>query len=220
MVKFNLRIEKNEEYGGFGIVFNTSRDYFEPALDGDVLAHDILEHPVTPHSNGYIDELMAIGGYLAGRVESGWMSKYGRRSNLDDLHSDIVSLATAALHADDDICPEVCNSYLQDGELMESIRSNIYKGLLEAVNDFEDGEHTYLPAKYNYDLESIEGWICKGYQLYKKRFSSNLYDTSTYLFDKIAEVCDKFLKQGEEGQTAELIINFSSLNAELIREEV
>jgi hypothetical protein len=220
MVKFILRIEEHEEYGGLGIVFNTGRDYFQPALDGDILAHDILEHPVTPHSNGYIDELMAFGGIIAGRITTGWMTRYGRRATTNWIVDDVRSLADAALNAEDNVCPEICTSYLQDSDLMDVIKTNVHKGLLDAVNEYEDEDYTRIPAEYDYDLESIVGWICRGYQLYRKRFGNNVYDVSNHLFDKISLVCNDWLKVAEEGDFAELIINFSSLNAELIREEV
>ncbi len=218
MPTFNLTIREHEEFGGNGIYFPSGRDYFQPT-NGLGLAHDILEHPVTPHVNGYIDELMAEGAFLAGRVASGWFSKFGRRVVSEDIRQSIESLTANALMYDEELCPELCTSYIQDAELMAEIRSCVYTGLLQGVNEYEDAAHSIIPSHYKFDINSIVGWICKGHQLYRKRFGNNIYETSTYLFDKIASVSGRWLDQSEEGDKARLIVDFASFNVVLIPEE-
>ena len=153
MKTYQLKI-KEHEYGGLGIVLDTGREYFEPALSGLVVAHDILEHSVNPHVNGYIDEFLALGGILAGRVDSGWCTKYGSRIISDDLKSDIESLAKNALWTDEELCPKVSRNYLQSSDMMDEIRSFVRNGIIDAVNEYEDAEYKYIPLKY------CRAWIC------------------------------------------------------------
>jgi hypothetical protein len=220
---YHLEIRENEEYGLNGIWFNSGRDYFQPATDGIGLAHDILEHPVNPHANGYIDELMALGAILAGRVDSGWWNKY-RQLNAEDLRSDICSLAISSLQCDEPLTIKSCKSYLQDSSMMQEIRSFVVKGLEEAIDEEPDNSYnsrvkiaypdTYIDLLF--DVDSIVGWICKGYQLFKKRFyNHNIYNISTYLFNKIVAASDNFLKGAELGETAKLYVNFTTMEVRL-----
>lgn len=218
MKTFHLKIREHLEFGGLGIAFNSGRDYFQPAVNGLQLAHDILEHTAEPHPNGYIDELMALGGIIAGRMSNGWTTDFGRRITYGDLSSDIFSITYSALSMGDEICPKVCKSYIQDRETMEEIRRNVKRGLVDAINENRETNYETLPSDHGFDVDSIIGWICKGHQLYRKRFN-NVYDVSTYLFDRIAILCDNWLKRGLEGETAKLMVDFASLNAQLITEE-
>ena len=222
MVKFHLAIAEHQEFGENGIIVKSqSRDYFEPALAGFTLAHDILEHTVNPHCDGYVDELMALGGLIAGRIEYGWASPYGRRITLKDISSDIYSLATASLNAMEynSFNVEKCNSYIQDKDLMAEIKTNIRQGLLEAINEYQDEEYNDIPENYNFDINSMAGHIAKGYQLFRKRFSHLGYNFID-LFNDIAKQADKFMKGAEVGQEAILTVDFknSRVNLEEIYE--
>jgi hypothetical protein len=196
MKKYSLVIKEHEEYGGLGIVVDTGRNYFEPGLDGLVVAHDILEHTIKPHSCGYIDELMAIGGYIAGRVEVGYNARGYRSASIDDVSSDIQSLVTAALNAGDDTVftsIDKCKSYLQDQWIMDKLRKNVKEGIIKAFDEWSDGEYGEKELA-DYDIDSIVGWICKGYQLFKKRFY-NMYSYD-HLFTSIRKAADKFIAGG------------------------
>jgi hypothetical protein len=214
MKTYSLTIKEHEEYGGLGIVVDTGRSYFEPGFNGLVVAHDILEHTVKPHSCGYTDELMAIGGYIAGRVACDYSSSGFRSSSIDDVSSDIQSLLTAALNedGDDNVFTKIdkCKSYLQDEWTMDKLRKTVREGIIEAVSEWTDGEYEAWRID-QYDINSIVGWICKGYQLFNKRFS---YTLRTYgyrsLFDSIRKESDQFLSNGFEGQTATLHVDFNS----------
>ncbi len=216
MKTYSLTIKEHEEYGGLGIVVDTGRNYFEPGMDGLVVAHDILEHTVKPHYCGYTDELMAIGGYIAGRVQVGYNSRGYRSASIDDVSNDIQSLFDAALNEDGDnnnfTSIEKCNSYLQDQWIMDKLRKNVKEGIIEALDEWSDGECGERELVY-YDINSIVGWICKGYQAFNKRFS---YTLRTYgyrsLFDSIRKESDRFLSNAFEGQTATLHVDFSSCN--------
>jgi hypothetical protein len=212
MKKYSLVIKEHEEYGGLGIVVDTGRDYFEPGLDGLVVAHDILEHTIKPHSCGYTDELMAIGGYIAGRVEVGYNARGYRSASIDDVSSDIQSLVNAALNDYNDIIftqIEKCNSYLQDQWIMDKLRKNVKEGIIKGLDEWSGGEYGEKELA-DYDIDSIVGWICKGYQMFKKRFS-NMYSYD-HLFTSIRKAADKFIADGIEGQTATLHVDFSSCN--------
>jgi hypothetical protein len=214
MKTYHLTIKEHEEYGGLGIVVDTGRNYFEPGLEGLVVAHDILEHTVTPHQCGYTDELMAIGGYIAGRVECAYNSRGYRSASIDDVSTDIQSLLSAALNEGGDNNDftkiDKCNSYLQDQWIMDKLRGNVKEGIIEALDEWSDGEYGEEEL-VDYDIDSIVGWICKGYQAFNRRFS---YTLRTYgywsLFDSIRKESDQFLDNAFEGQTAVLHVDFSS----------
>ena len=210
MTKFHLAIAEHQEFGENGIIVKSqSRDYFDPAQAGFTLAHDLLEHPVTPHRDGYVDELMALGGLIAGRIECGWESPYGRRINFKDISLDIYSLATASLREYNSFNVHKCNSYIQDKDLMAEIKTTIRQGLLEAINEYQDEEYNDIPENYNFDINSMAGHIAKGYQLFRKRFSHLGYNFID-LFNDIAKQADKFMKGAEVGQEAILTVDFKN----------
>lgn len=212
MKKYKITIEEHQEYGGLGLVVDTGRDYFEPAMDGLVVAHDILEHPVRPHKCGYTDELMAIGGFIAGRVEMGYNSRGYREASIDDVKQDIHSLFTSALNEEgSDNNPftniDKCKSSI-DFYTMSQLKDKVKEGILNAVAEYTDCEFEGWHIDC-YDIDSIVGWICKGYNLFNKRFNNaNICD----LFANIRSTCDRFLNDSEkdDGFKATLYVEFSS----------
>jgi hypothetical protein len=220
MKKYSITIQEHQEYGGLGIVVDTGRGYFEPAMSGLTVAHDILEHTVKPHSCGYTDELMAIGGYIAGRVENCYNSSRYRTARLDDVSSDIQSLFTAALNEDGEDNPfnniEKCNSYLQDEYTMNELKKEVKEGIMQAYDEWTDGEFEGWQID-QYDINSIVGWICVGYQQFKKRFVN--VGNYNYLFDSIKKKSDAFLSNGFEGQSATLYVDFTSCDVYIESED-
>lgn len=220
MKKYYITIQEHQEYGELGIVVDTGRGYFEPGIDGLVVAHDILEHTVKPHSCGYTDELMAIGGYIAGRVENCYNSRGYRGARLDDVSGDIQSLLSAALseNGEDNAFSEIekCNSYLQDEYIMNELKKEVKEGILRAYDEWTDNEFEGQQID-QYDINSIVGWICFGYQQFKKRFVN--VGNYNYLFDSIKKVSDAFLNNGYEGQSATLYVNFTSGDAYIESED-
>jgi hypothetical protein len=214
MKKYSLTIKEHQEYGGLGIVVDTGRNYFEPGMDGLVVAHDVLEHTVKPHHCGYTDELMAVGGYIAGRVACDYSARGYHFASIDHVSDNIFSLLIAALNedGDDNVFTKIdkCNSYLQDQWIMDKLRKNVKAGIIQALDEWSDGEYGEERLA-DYDIDSIVGWICKGYQAFNKRFS---YTLRTYgyrsLFDSIRKESDQFLSNAFEGQTATLHVDFSS----------
>jgi hypothetical protein len=209
--KFKLQIREHEEFGGMGIsIRGNGRDYFDPATAGFTLAHDILEHPIKPHYDGYVDELMAIGGLIAGRIEQYWAAPYGRTLRLEDIADDIQILALASLiNERGNFHVDKCTHRIQNADMMETIRREVRKGLLAAVNEYEDEDYQYLPRKYNFDVNSMAGHIARGYQLFKKRFGSLGYNF-VHLFDQLTKQANKFLEGAEEYQEGILTINFKT----------
>lgn len=222
MKTYKLQIRQHFEFGGNGIVFVGGlggRDYFEPGLSGEQIAHDILEHPAAPHPNGIIDELLALGGFLAGRIQHGYMNRGGRELSMDDLGSDISFMAKNCLDNSVPFCAKPCNSFLRDSETMEAVRKSVVGGLREAWQEYCDNKMLETNNIEDlFDIDSTVGWICKGVQVFRKRFSSvSIFDLSDYLFPAIAKECDKWLKGGVEvGDEAKLIVDISGMRAELI----
>ena len=205
--KYKITIEEHQEYGSLGLVVDTGRGYFEPAIDVLVVAHDILEHTIKPHSCGYTDELMALGGYLAGRVEMQYHSRRYRYASIDDIETDIQLLVDGALNEDgieDNPLTRIdkCKSYIECSWTMNKLKELVKKGILNAINYWTDDSRVN-----DYDIDSIVGWICKGYHLFNKRFINiRIYD----LFDNITKVSDNFLSNQVEGLTGTLYVEFST----------
>lgn len=222
MKTYKLQIREHWETGNPGIVFVgglNGRDYFEPGLSGEQIAHDILEHPASPNPNGIIDELLALGGFLAGRIQHGYFNRGGRRLSVDDLQSDISFMAKSCLDNSVPFCAKPCKSFLRDSETMEAIRKSVVGGLGEAWQEYCDNkmlENNNIRDLF--DVDSTVGWICKGVQMFRKRFSSvSIFDVSDHLFPTIAKECDRWLMSGiEVGDEAALIVDISGMRAELI----
>jgi hypothetical protein len=119
-------------------------------------------------------------------------------------------------------CAKPCKSFLRDSETMEAIRKSVMGGLREAWDDYLDESNVPVRGEKKiedlFDVDSTVGWICKGVQVFRKRFSSvSIFDLSDYLFPAIAKECDKWLKGGVEvGDEAKLIVDISGMRAELI----
>jgi len=227
MKTYKLQIREHFETGSPGIVFVgglNGRDYFEPGLSGEQIAHDILEHPASPHSSGIIDELLALGGFLAGRIQHGYMNRGGRELSIDDLQSDIASLARHCLISSEPFCAKPCRGFLRDSGMMGSIRKSVMGGLQEAWDEYTDDSNVVVRGEKKiedlFDVDSTVGWICKGVQMFRKRFSSvSIFDVSDYLFPTIAKECDKWLQGDVQvGDEAKLIVDISAMRAELIDE--
>lgn len=215
--RYHLLLAEHHEFGGNGIIVKSqSRDYFDPAMAGSTLAHDLLEHPVTPHCDGYVDELMALGGVIAGRIEYGWCNSYGRQLSLKGISSDIYELSTSSLGEYNSFNVPKCNSYIQDKELMAEIKTAIRKGLLESINEYEDEDEEYntIPKEYNFDIDSIAGHIAKGYQIFRKRFN-HIGHNYIYLFDEISKQADKFLAGAEVDMAAILTVDVTNCKVHL-----
>jgi len=202
MAKHKIVAEYHIESGFLGIVIRgNDRDYFEPALSGITLAHDLLEHPTKPHPNGFADELMALGAIVAGRIRTGWCNNYGRRITSEDLSSDVFSLIETC----EDLPP--CRATIRDYNDLESMRGAIQSALRDDKNENYDAP----------DLNNILGWMCKGHQAFRRRFYRlDLYNLTNYLFDQIALKAGNWLSNAIEGEEAILHLDFTNYNAEIV----
>jgi hypothetical protein len=199
---YKLQIKEHEEYGGLGVIVDTGRPYFEP-LNGTVVAHDIIEHTVKPHPCSVTDELLALGGIMAGRVEHGWDGGKRRRISSDDVAGDVARLAENCFHGQGYFCEKGASSHLKDKEIEQQIRIVVASGIKQAESEVE--------ADLDYDVNSATAWICKGYQAYKRRFRGlDGYSIANHLFDEIAVCCNKLIVDGDEGRTAFLHVEFNS----------
>jgi hypothetical protein len=225
MKTYKLQIREHFETGNPGIVFVgglNGRDYFEPGLSGEQIAHDILEHPTSPHPDGVIDELLALGGFFAGRIKHGYMNRGGRELLIDDLQSDVSSLARHCLISSEPFCAKPFRGFLRDSGTMGGIRKSVMGGLREAWDEYIDENSVVVRSEEKiediFDVNSTVGWICKGVQLFRKRFSSvSIFDVSDHLFPTIAKECDRWLMNDVEvGDEAKLIVDISGMRAELL----
>jgi hypothetical protein len=226
MKTYKLQIREHFETGNLGIVFVgglNDRDYFEPGLSGEQIAHDILEHPATAHPNGIIDELLALGGFLAGRIQHGYMNRGGRELSIDDLQSDLAYMARHCLVSSEPFCFKPCRSFLRDSAMMAEIKAAVMGGLKEAWEEYLDQSRSYADNYKKeiedlFDVQSTVSWICKGVQVFRKRFSSvSIFDVSDHLFPTIAKECDRWLTNDiEVGDEAKLIVDISGMRAELL----
>jgi len=205
---YKLQTKEHEEYEGLGVIVDTGRPYFEP-LNGTVVAHDIIEHTVRPHPCSVTDELLALGGIMAGRVEHGWvhcgvlLGGTWRRISSDDVATEVARLAVNSFHGKGYFCEKEASSHLKDKEIEQQIRIAVASGIREAELEVE--------VDLDYDVNSATAWICKGYQAYKRRFRGlDGYSIANHLFDEIAGCCNKLIVDGDEGRTAFLHVEFNS----------
>ena len=206
MPTYNLIIREHEEYGDPGIALEERPEYFEPALNGSIVAHDIVEHFSNSHENGYIDEFMAIGSVIAGRISYGWTNNFGRTFSYNVIHIDVSNLVMNSIWQDDDWMKFSCNSYIQDKAEMEAIRENVKSGIIEGYCEAE----VEVPDNLDVMVRNITGWICKGIQKFNKRFE-NKYRVSISIFTSIEKVCNNFLMESDyEGMRAKLYVNFTT----------
>jgi hypothetical protein len=213
-MKYHLSIAEHPEFGGYGIVVKGQRSYFEPAMEGLQLAHDLLEHTVTPHTCGFTDELMALGAIMAGRVDRHRNSS-GRGVNHEDIQSDVMSLARSSLWTEGGFDVGLCHSRLTDRALMASLTEIVRQGLLEAVNEYEGAAHSHLPGKYDFDIGSIVGHMVRGYQQFRKRFPDLcLFDS---LFHDITREANAWLATADPDETATLTVVLSTRQVDLER---
>jgi hypothetical protein len=208
-MKYLLEVREHTEYGEKGLIIkNIGRDHFDP-LNGQVIAHDVIEHPVKAHPNCYVDEFMALGAIVGGRIENGYLQGT-RYLSFYDITADITQLAVSSFHSGYNLVLP-CNSGLRDIEITADIRSAVRKGLASVSDEIEES--------YNFTdntVDYITGWICKGYSLFKKRFKGlQIYEICNYLFNTIKEECDLFLKSTEIGDQAILNVIFSRYHCEL-----
>ena len=206
---YNLRIEEHPEYGDNGIKWDAEgRDYFEPAIGGTQLAHDILEHPVNPHSNGLIDEFMALGALVYIRMETGYRSNrgaYSRGIEDSDVYSDIANL----LQYDDYGIPSPGRKVPHGFDLKDYFLELVDQGIKEFYGEIAYGGDKIerLPSHYK---NSIANYMAIGYRLAQKRFPCK-WDAKR-LFTAIEDAANTFLSDYKEmeGTEAVLTVNYKT----------
>jgi hypothetical protein len=179
---------------------DTGRDYFEPIARGEyfLVSHDIIEHTEVPHPDNAIDELMAIGAMLAGRLSfcmpyKKWVKD---RSYLsiekypDFLRSNSIRkigrYLTAVLgeRLDLNLLSEVCDqNYTREASFGE-VYSSIESGLAKYLESHQVTKDSVVPESYFHNIKNITNWIHHGGNLFHKRFSKPA-EVSNIVFDKI-----------------------------------
>lgn len=208
---YRLSTKRNPKTGEIGAIVDTGRGYHEP-LGAEQVAHDILEHPAKPHPDGVLDEYMALGGIIAGRVAVGHQSRGRiRPAGINDIVYDLSRLFEHRLRESRAVAPP-CRSRLDDRFLMEDIEEAVERGADMALSevDFftEDPNSLSISGR---EQRAVVGWICRGYRLYVNRF--NWPDqVAAVLFDEIVETVATWLKKyGDlEGVETTLHVDFTS----------
>jgi len=208
-MKYNLVIREHEDYGENGIVIlDGKRDYFDPALRGSQIAHDLLEHPVRAHNCGYTDELMAIGGVLWMRLDTGYSTNPYRNVSELDVASDIVSLANYYEGSKFVETNSGAKHLCHENWAMETIES-----ALDKVRGDYYAEHSQSIC---WSRSNVRSWIVEGYQRAAKRYRDlDSYNMSHGLFKEISKITDKWLKHGELEDRAVLHVTLSKYKATL-----
>lgn len=171
-----------------GLKFKGAREYFHPAVNGQVCAHDLLEHPLIPHPNPFIDELMAVGSYIAGRANNSSSPFYL-------VTSEVI---------------RILKNHEQESDLSFSLSDEV---LMEQIRACVDRAYCSL-EKPKDNSPSVVSWICKGHQRFLERFSHlDVRRVTTELFDSIDKTCTKALE--EKTLEGELRVDFSRYRATL-----
>jgi hypothetical protein len=207
-MKYQLKIEEHEEFGTNGAVILSPRfrSYHHPET-GRGIAHDIIEHPTKIHPDPFIDELLALGAVIAGRVEHGYNVTIGGIANDIEslLNSNPFSLTTDSVYTN--------NYTLKDQETVEMIRKAVATGIIDHRGMWISKYDTPL----DFDEKLIVSWICEGYTRFKKRFKNySIYNISNHVFDDITNQVGKWIKGSDIGEKADLHVNFSRYIVELI----
>lgn len=205
-MKYRLRIEEHQEYGekGVTIISPNRRDYHDPATSGFTLAHDIIEHPVNPHPDPFIDELLALGGFVAGRVENNHIS------NIYGLTTGIRGLL--------DYAPDsfMENSLYPNNTKLKSVENySKIKEAVKLVNSEYSRESEEDIVHFNDQL--VTSWVCEGYRRFKNRFRRyDAYYICNHMFPEIEKKVDYWINNAEYLDEADLFVRFSDYYVELV----
>lgn len=197
-MKYKLKICQNEQNIGAIITSPRSREYHDPVL-GLGIAHDIIEHPTKSHPDPYIDELMAIGGTIAGRLRNTYTRNwYNIQSEIAGLiYQNPESFTYNTLYPN--------KATLKNKDIVELINKSVSIAIVNAI------------PTGNVDAALIESWICEGFSRFNKRFNSySVYDITNSVFNLIRYEVDKWVKYSEEGDTADLFVDFKKYSVKLI----
>lgn len=222
IAEYRFKLEENQEFGGIGFtLLSSDREYFEPALNALQFTHDILEHPEKPHSNGYVDEFMALGGMYWVRYETSYCSpieKYSRSLEDRDVVSDIMNLLQYAWMSDDrdlPVCDRDLDDYGQD-KFDQLINSTIFDDAVELLESEMRCRDEDIPAILDWVEpleETVLRWIAVGYQETIKRYGDRDNCEIARIFEEIEIAVNRFKKDWEEYGEVEstLTINFERL---------
>lgn len=204
---YKLQIKEHEEFGTMGavILHPRARDYHDP-VEGMGIAHDIIEHSTQIHPDPFIDELIAIGGFIAGRVQN----RYD--SSMQGVGHDLYNLFQYVPDSYLKSSSYQHNRTIKDKELLDQIKTVVW-AKTSAVHI--DGER-----RIPFDENLIVSWICEGIGRYKKRFGHlDLYSVSNVLFEGIQSRVNRWVKGADYGHKANLYVNFDRYEAYLIEDD-
>ncbi|MFN5920173.1 MAG: hypothetical protein ACK45I_02615 [Bacteroidota bacterium] len=209
-MKYQLEIQEHEDSGDFGIVItNVRHPYFEPAVSGLTLAHDIVEHPFTPHQDGIADELQALAGLYWVRYLTRWQND---RLHFEPLGKEsfvfeIPRLIEPFLYHSAPAIPECELRYVRDSDFSRFMDNVIAEGIELTKREHDDAEEMIDNMSDDIKIH-FKRWMCAGYQKIRSRFPNRYF--ALEVFDQIRQVSDTWLNNCEvAGQRAELEVIIS-----------
>lgn len=219
-MKYQLEIQEHEDSGDFGIVItNVRHPYFEPAVSGLTLAHDIVEHPFTPHQDGIADELQALAGLYWVRYLTRWQND---RLHFEPLGKEsfvfeIPRLIEPFLYHSAPAIPECELRYVRDSDFSRFMDNVIAEGIELTKREHDDAEEMIDNMSDDIKIH-FKRWMCVGYQKIRSRFPNNYF--ALEVFNQIKDVSDRWLHNCEfAGQKAELEVIISREFAWLTEQE-
>lgn len=196
MKKYQIVTGVSEEYGTFGVKLVGTPDWMD-YNNGFALAHDIIEHPNVTNTNGYIDELMAIGAIIEFRLNeyNGLTPNRYRPLEEDDIINEIEFLLEGMDNIEIPSLRSRITNY-QVVDVVEEASKSLYRELEKTISKENKKQVVY--------------WVQRGIRLFKQRFRKASRHNLSIIWKQIEEKVDKFISnyKGEEGVAATLHISF------------
>lgn len=207
MTKHIIIRKEDEFYGEEGLILKARQhDGFNTDTKGPTIAHDLIEHPVNPHPDKFVDEFMALGAVAYFRDNCWAVQDFAtntRHSLAENIKADIVTLLEYYDGALSDL-PTPPISHSRNYIINESIQlafSELRKNPEWHSVDVSD----LTPAL----RRKLAGWMALGERRFKERFQRHDPYWIGQIFIKIAEAVKQMNQHG--GYQFVLTVNFNKM---------
>lgn len=189
-----------------------SRQYLDGYIvdtEGTLIAHDLVEHPVTPHKNLAVDEFLALGAICYFR-DYCWqvqeLSTNIRYNIAENVASDVYGLLEY-ICMEDLYIPEPPVKYSRNSIVKEAVHRGFKNAL---TSEYFDYDKSILSRQLK---QRLEGWLATGEQRFKDRFKhADIYDVGQ-AFIQIAK-CIEFANRMNFYDSI-LTVNYSKGTADI-----
>lgn len=178
------------------------------------VAHDMLEHFANPNIPGLEGELMAVGAYLALRVETGQVSALTEPANniihsLDKLlewafdNRNVTPLKTYRLP----------DNFVWAENIITDVKSSMVSKLV-VICDFENEKQVEYRNFLEANKDAVISWIRKGYRQAQRRYSHvDIYSVARLGFVRLNALSERLTRSGYVaiGETAVFSLCLQSL---------